>query len=348
MELQNFRDDLTKRLNIQDSEDYRSASIDYVATDYKEVEETYKKLSLVTRVSLVFQSIFKNNAYSDLKKFRNNCYNQAAHHYLSDSWNFDYALKADLGDKDIPQQFKNGIITRLKEKILDEPGKGLIYEVKNPANQAVGYFIGTLHVPPHLNRNVIITETMRNAVDNSKTLITELGTDFLGNIFQFSTLDSKLTLHAWSKKKKIVGLDSFSSALKALSKHIITLAKIIFFPESHLSFDEQSEKRKLFNLTNSSNKWMEPYDLILAWKKDDTSKLVDYANNSPSALMSERNIKWLEEDEKKPGLLQRFSQATEEDKICVAVGTAHLLGYEGLIKEFERKGYTVSKIEQNS
>jgi len=85
-------------------------------------------------------------------------------------------------------------------------------------------------------------------------------------------------------------------------------------------------------------------DILNAWRKGDEAKIEELSlkelKNYPklySVLITDRNRKWVKNIE---GYLQR------PEKIMIIVGTAHLVGDNGVIELLRKRGYQVEKLKK--
>lgn len=333
-------------------------NIGFLIDKHKEISFIYKtscdEMSIFGRMNLKIKSLFKETTLTKFNKFEKDCLQLGAKTY--EGHILDLQKKISHSPDSSEKKLLKKIMSVVKKNILDcRTGEGFVYQIKNKEKIVVGHLIGTIHPPSKLSRNISITKDMKKAIEDSSTLITELGTSPIPNILGYHTIDAKITRHALKKGKKI---KAFETILQQL--------KIIFnIEEIKNEFELISEKKDFFKknfnkILKSKKPWgvsvnfssifkssdISSYYLVDRWKKGDETTLERIASSTPSSLLEDRNRKWLEGEGKKEGLLSQLNKATGDRQICVAVGAAHLFGCAGLVEELEAQGFTVERVKK--
>lgn len=316
-----------------------------------EYQQTYNGMSSINRIVLVLKSLFKETTLTKFQKFDKECKKIYAKTYDGEILLLKKKIESSKSGS-LKKKFLEKTMSVSKKNIReDKTGEGFVYQVKNKDGIVVGHLIGTIHATSKLNRNIIITDPMKEAIKKSSTIITELGTSILGNIIQYSAIDGKITRYAWKKGKKIEGFETAFEQFKIMFQ-APEVKKLLLEPTLKiLKFFNLKFPHKNFGTLLSLGSILNPYDvemhaLVDKWKKGDELAVEMMSNKASSELLEKRNKNWLEGKGKQEGLVEKLSKADENSQICVAVGYAHLFGWCGLITELESEGFNIERVEK--
>jgi uncharacterized protein YbaP (TraB family) len=300
---------------------------------------SYDKLSLLNRIVLCIRSCFTNTEKTRFKAAEREAIENFANKYKGKISKLNSQINglADPHKKLFYQKAMSIVKEKIREMNIE---KDFVYRVKNADSGEVGYLVGTIHSDSKLNKNVHITSTVKQAIENSQILITEVKKSTFMRIFGSSTLDMKIMCHAELKRKKMEAFETVLDQVKAAFKLSIDADQIDL---SELGFD------KPLTFVGLMSDVINHY-VLEEWKKGNEISMMELAKQYPDVIIKDRNKKWLNGSNERVGLLERFNQVqTTKEKICVAVGTAHLFGNEGLITQLEKNGFTIERlINENS
>ncbi len=254
----------------------------------------------------------------------------------------------------LERSFYKRVMKVVKKNIRNnKSGKGFLYEVKNSEGVVVGHVIGTIHCSRRINKNIVVTDSMKRAIKNCQTLITETGDNFLLNFMKCSSIDRKIELYAKKHKKKVEGFESVFDQLKLMIKSP-EIRKEIFAPSKKIfsKFIQIFNKctkgiaNRIIGLNLSAI--FNPHDfdthhMVERWKEGDEFAMTVSDKQSRDILLKGRNIKWLNGTKKREGLIDKLNHSNSANQICIAVGSAHLFTQFGLIQQLRNEGFTIQR-----
>lgn len=228
------------------------------------------------------------------------------------------------------------MIQKTRHFILNRTdSNGFFYQITNQ-NGISSYLIGTIHfATAHMCNN----QKMKEILDQASEVITEVGDD--PTVFgadprvpigrQMRAIDGMVTYMARERSLTITGLETAAWQREACAKLLEHVRK----NEDNQCIDEGYARRHLNYLV---------YEMIGAWQVGDAAEMMLVTDCtlgfSAKKFSADRTKQWVENPQN--SLIDKVKMA--KLPICIAVGTDHCIGTNGLINFFTTNGLEVKKL----